>query len=134
MPVNTNEPSENIGFFLGLFSVLIVSVLFILAFLVLGWLGGWLFHLSWWNYRNFFVAGFLINLVIFPIYISGVLEGLARTSYSRFRFYAFIYGTIAMSLLVALNLGTRSDYSWWNYLWAAAYGIYTVWLASRMSR
>lgn len=133
-PVNTNQPSERTGFFLGLISVMIIPVLVILVFMLIGWLGGMIFSLSWWNYRNFFIAGFLVNLLIFPIYIAGVLEGLARVNFSRYRFYAFVYGTLAMGLLMLLNAWSKADYNYWNYLWAGAYGIYSVWLATKMAK
>jgi MFS family permease len=132
-PVNTNNPPENTGFFIGLFSVLFISVIFILIFLLIGWLGGWFFDLKWWNYRNFFIAGFLINLLIFPIYISGVLEGLASSNFSRYRFYAFLYGAFAIAILISLNAWSKPDFNYWNYLWAAGYGLYSRWLATRMS-
>jgi hypothetical protein len=133
-PVSTHNPSESTGFFLGLISVLILPVLVILVLMFLGWLGGLIFELKWWNYRNFYIAGFLINLLVFPIYVSGVLEGLARVNFSRYRFYAFVYGTIGMAILIALDSWSKVGFNYWNYLWAGAYGIYSMWLATKMAR
>lgn len=133
-PVNTNNPSESTGFFTGFFSVLIVSILFIAVFTVIGWLGGLFLDFKWWNYRNFFVVGFLINLLIFPVYISGVLEGLANSNFSRYRTYAFLYGSIAMTLLITLDQSSKTDFNYWRFLWALAYGLYSRWLATRMAR
>jgi hypothetical protein len=133
-PVSTNNPSVSTGFFTGFFSVLFVSVLFIAAFTLIGWLGSLFLDLKWWNYRSFFVVGFLINLLIFPVYISGVLEGLSNYNFSRYRFYAFLYGTTGMAMLIFLDARTKADFNYWFYLWALAYGIYSMWLATRMAR
>jgi hypothetical protein len=133
-PVNTSHPAENTGFFMGLFSALLVSALFVLIVAGIGWLGGIFFDLAWWNFKNFLTAGFLINLLIFPIFVSGVLEGLVVSNFSRYRFYAFIYGTLAMALLIGLNQLDNSSLNYWNFLWAGAYGIYSMWLATKMAR
>jgi hypothetical protein len=133
-PVNTNNPEENTGFFKGFFSAIFVSVVFIAVFTLIGLVGGWIVRLEWWNYRNFFVIGFLLNLLIFPVYISGVLEGLVSYNFSKYRFYSFCYGTIGMALLITLDAWSKTNFNYWNYLWAGAYGIYTMWLASRMAR
>ena len=132
-PVNTNNPAENTGFFMGFFSVILVSVLFIAVCMLIGLIGGWIFDLKWWNYKNFFVVGFLLNLLIFPIYISGVLEGLATYNYSRYRYYSFLYGTIGMAFLIAMDSWSKSNFNYWNYLWAGGYGVYCVWVASKMA-
>jgi hypothetical protein len=133
-PVNTNTPSEKTGFFLGLISSLIVGGIVVLIFAILGWLGDWLLDLKWWNASNFTIAGFWINLVIFPIYVSGVLEGLSTYRLGRFRFYAFLYGTIAISILILIDSLPGLNMNYWNFAFAAAYGIYTMWFATKMVR
>jgi hypothetical protein len=133
-PVNTNNPSENTGFFLGLISVLILPILVVFAFMLLGWLGGLIFDFEWLNTKNFITAGFFVNLLVFPVYISGVLEGLARTRYGRYKFYAFVYGVIAMSILVFLSTLSKTEPNYYNYLYALAYGFYSMYFAGKMAR
>lgn len=133
-PVNTNNPSGSTGFLFGLVSVLILPILLLLVFALVGWLGGMFLSLSWWNTKNFVTAGFFVNVLVFPIFISGVLEGLAHTNYSRFRWYAFIYGTLAMGFLVFVSSLSKTGFNYYNYLWAVGYGLYSMWLASKMAR
>ncbi len=133
-PVNTETPQEDIGFLLGYFAVMIVSVIFVLLIVFIGWIGGLFLNLGWWNGSNFLMIGFILNMIIFPIYISGALEGLAAARPGRFRWYAFIYGTISMSILIAFDQLPKNEPSFWAFAWAVAYGLYTVWLANRMSR
>jgi hypothetical protein len=133
-PVNTHNPSEKTGFFMGLFSVLVLSVFLVLAFMLIGWLGSLFPNFSWWTTKNFRTIGFFVNLLVFPIFISGVLEGLAGVNFSRFRFYAFLYGTIAMGFLVFLYQLSNTGFNYYTYLWAAVYGIYSMWLAARNVR
>jgi hypothetical protein len=133
-PVNTHNPSEKTGFFMGLVSVIILSVLLVLAFTLIGWLGGRFLNFTWWNAKNFTTAGFFVNLLVFPIFISGVLEGLASVNLSRFRFYAFVYGTLVMGFLVLLYQLSNTGFNYYSYLWAAAYGLYSMWSASRNVR
>lgn len=132
-PVNTHQPSEKTGFFMGLFSAMISVVIVMLAFVILGWLGGWIFDLNWWNVKNFSVAGFFINLLIFPIYVAGVLEGLVYSNYSRYRVYSFLYGTFSIAILIFLDSLSKTDFNLWSYLWAVGYGFYCMWLASKMA-
>jgi hypothetical protein len=133
-PVNTHNPSENTGFLFGLISVLILPILLVLAFVLVCALGGLFIKLSWWNTTNFVIASFFVNLLVFPIFISGVLEGLAHANFSRYRFYAFVYGVIAMGILIFLSSLSKTGFNYYNFLWAVAYGIYSMWLASRMAR
>jgi hypothetical protein len=132
-PVNTDQPQEDIGFFMGYFAVMIVSVIVILLFVFMGWIGGLFFNLSWWTTNNLGMAGFVINMILFPVYISGALEGLAHSRPGRFRVYSFIYGAFSLSILIAVSQLSQSGWNAWTYLWAVGYGFYTVWLAAKMS-
>jgi hypothetical protein len=67
-------------------------------------------------------------------FISGVLEGLASVNLSRFRFYAFVYGALAMGFLVFLYQLSNTGFNYYSYLWAGAYGLYSMWSASRNVR
>jgi len=133
-PVNTHNPSEKTGFFMGLFSVLLLSVFLVLAFMLIGWLGSLFLNFDWWTVKNFRTIGFFVNFLVFPIFISGVLEGLASVNLSRFRLYAFLYGTLVMGLIVFLYQLSNTGFSYYSYLWAAAYGLYSLWSASRNVR
>lgn len=132
-PVNTDHPAEETGFLIGFISVMILSVLVVLIFVLLGWAGDFFIQWSWWNASNFLTAGFVINLLIFPVYISGALEGLTVHHFSRYRRYAFFYGLLAMAMLIGISQLSEGGFNHWTYLWAVGYGIYTVWLATKMA-
>jgi len=133
-PVSTNNPSPHINFFVGYISAMIVTIIVLILFGLTGWLGGLLVGLSWWNGTNFVVAGFVLNLILFPAYVSGVLEGLANTRRGKFKLYAFLYGFISIALLIILTHLDGNSYNNWNFLWAVGYGFYTLGLANRIAR
>jgi len=133
-PINTQNPSGNTGFLIGLASVMILPVILMIIFALIGWLGDFFISWTWWKTSNFVTAGFFVSLLVFPIFIAGVLEGLARVNYSRFKWYAFLYGTIAFGILIFVSSLSEENFNYYNYLWALAYGIYSLWVAKRNVR
>jgi|GEM_PF-4690532 len=131
-PVSTEHPSEKTGFFMGFFSVLLVAGIVLLGFIFIGWFGGLLIKWSWWNYKTFMSIGGVVNLIFFPAYISGTLEGLSGSHYKRYRWYSFFYGALAMAILILISQISDGHFNFWIYLWALAYGVYTDWFARKM--
>ncbi|MCF8387587.1 MAG: hypothetical protein K9G47_06870, partial [Bacteroidales bacterium] len=113
-------------------SVIIVSVLFVLILSGIGWLGGFIFNLSWWNAGTFSTVAMILNLILFPIYISGALEGLAYRNESRYKLYAFLYAFLIFAVPYTIGMLWDNDLSVWPYVWSFLYGLYSVWLATKM--
>lgn len=131
-PVSTDHPSENTGFFTGLFAVIIVSVLVAAIFAFIGWAGDFFISWKWWNARNFLLAGIVIDLLLFPAYVSGALEGLIASHYGRYRWYSFVYGFLVIAVMVSIDQVSKGNFNPWTYLWAVGYGIYSLWFAGKM--
>jgi hypothetical protein len=100
---------------------------------ILGWLGDLILNWTWWTASNFGTVGALINFLIFPIYISGVLEGLYYESRLRYKVYAFIYGFITIAIPQTLEQLNSEKFDWMRYGWALGYGLYSLWLALKMA-
>ncbi|MFO7614328.1 MAG: hypothetical protein R6W71_06775 [Bacteroidales bacterium] len=131
-PVNTERPSEKTGFLTGFFSVVLVAAIVMLGFIFIGWFGGLFIKWSWWNYKTFMSIGGVVNLIFFPAYISGALEGLASRHFKSYRLYSFLYGVLAIAIPIFISQISGGDFNAWTYLWALAYGGYSDWFARKM--
>ncbi|GET34479.1 hypothetical protein PbJCM13498_33420 [Prolixibacter bellariivorans] len=132
-PVNTYHPEENLGFIMSYLVLVFLSIAFVVAFVILGWLGDLILNWTWWTASNFGTVGTLINFLIFPIYISGVIEGLYYGNRFRYKLYAFIYGFITIAIPQTLDQLNDAEFNWMQYGWALGYGLYCLWLALKMA-